>query len=161
MDRAADGGDGVRSSGELMRAEDEGWNEFHSLVESLAPEQADRPGYFVEGWSVTDLVGHVGSWLAAAGSVLERIRGGTYRSGEIDVDAWNERFLDAMRGVSFRDARNQANAARARMLQAWRELGGTPEDAAFWIRKSGAEHYAEHLPRLREWTAELHAERGS
>jgi len=25
----------------------------------------------------------------------------------------------------------------------------------FWIRKSGAEHYAEHLPRLREWVEEL------
>jgi enoyl-CoA hydratase len=30
----------------------------------------------------------------------------------------------------------------------------TPE-AVFWIRKSGAEHYDEHLPRLREWVAEL------
>ena len=30
-----------------------------------------------------------------------------------------------------------------------------PEEATWWIRKAGAEHYAEHLPRLREWVAEL------
>jgi hypothetical protein len=42
------------------------------------------------------------------------------------------------------------------MLQVWGELPELTHDAAFWISKSGAEHYAEHLPRLREWTAELH-----
>jgi hypothetical protein len=115
-----------------------------------------RPGYYPEGWSASDLLGHVGSWLAAAGSVLERIRAGTYLREEIHVDEWNERFLDAMKGVPFEDVRAQAVSARARMLQAWRELGELPPEAVFWIGKSGAEHYSEHLPRLREWVGELH-----
>ncbi len=142
---------------ELLRAEDAGWDELHGLIDSITPADADRSGYYPEGWSVTDLLGHVGSWLAAAGSVLGRIRGGTYRLEEIDVDAWNEQFLEAMRGVSYEDARIQALSARARMLQAWRELGEMTPEAAFWIDKAGAEHYAEHLPRLREWVAELHS----
>jgi hypothetical protein len=31
---------------------------------------------------------------------------------------------------------------------------GSPE-ADRWIRKSGPEHYAEHVPRLREWVGEI------
>ena len=145
------------SSSELMRAEDAGWNELHALVDSLSPEEAARPGYYTEGWSASDLLAHVGSWLAAGGAVLERVRAGTYRREEIDVDAWNERFLRAMKDVPFHDVKAQAYAARARMLQAWDELDGLTPDAAFWIGKSGAEHYAEHLPRLRRWVSELRA----
>jgi DinB superfamily len=146
----------VPSSFELMRAEDAGWNELHALVDSLTPEEAERPGYYDEGWSAADMLAHIGSWLAAAGAVLERIRAGTYQPEEIDVDAWNERFLRAMKGVPFPDVKAQAFASRARMLQAWNELGELTPDAAFWIGKAGADHYAEHLPRLREWVAELH-----
>ena len=80
---------------------------------------------------------------------------GTYRPEEIDVDAMNEQFLEAMRDLPLRTVQAQAWAARTRMLQAWRALPALTPDAAFWISKSGAEHYAEHLPRLREWVAEL------
>jgi hypothetical protein len=149
------------SSSELMKAEDAGWNELHTLVGSLTPEEAERPGYYVEGWSAGDMLAHIGSWLAAAGAVLERIRGGTYRREEIDVDGWNEEFLRAMKGVPLLDVKAQASAARARMLGAWNDLGELAPDAAFWIGKAGADHYAEHLPRLREWVAELHAGRSS
>jgi hypothetical protein len=149
----------LATSTELLRAEDAGWNELHGLVDSLTPEEAERPGYYPEGWSASDLLGHIGSWLAAAGAVLARIRNGTYRSEEIDIDEWNERFLQAMKGVPFHDVKAQALAARARMLQAWSELGELKPEAAFWVAKSGAEHYAEHKPRLREWVSELHAKR--
>jgi hypothetical protein len=140
-----------------MKAEDAGWNELHALVDSLTPEEAERSGYYEEGWSAADMLAHIGSWLAAAGAVLERIRAGTYQPEEVDVDAWNERFLQAMKGVRFPDVKAQAYASRARMLQAWDQLAELTPDAMFWIRKAGADHYAEHLPRLREWVTELHA----
>ena len=144
------------SSSELLRAEDAGWNELHALVDSLTPEEAERPGYYQEGWSAGDMLAHIGSWLAAAGAVLERIRAGTYQPEEIDVDAWNERSLQAMKDVPFLDVKAQAFASRARMLRDWNELGELTPDAAFWIGKAGADHYAEHLPRLSAWVAELH-----
>jgi hypothetical protein len=143
------------SSSELLRAEDQGWAEVHSLMDALSAEQAERPGYFPEGWSAKDAIGHIGSWLAEAGMVLEQLAGGTYRPHEIDVDVMNERFLEAMRDVPFVDVKAQAHAARARMLQAWDNLGELSPEAAYWIRKSGADHYEEHLPRLREWVAEV------
>ena len=40
------------------------------LIESLTPAQMEEPGYFSEGWSVKDLMAHIGSWQAEAGQVL-------------------------------------------------------------------------------------------
>ena len=41
------------------------------------------------------------------------------------------------------------------MLQEWYALREQTDEAAWWVRKSGPEHYAEHLGRLREWVDEL------
>lgn len=143
---------------ELLAAEDAGWGELHALMDSLTSEQFERPGYYPEGWSANDVLAHVGSWLAEAGVFLERIRVGSYRPEEIDVDSLNEQFLEAMKDVPAEVVRAQGSAARARMLQAWSILPELTPEAAFWIRKAGAEHYDEHLPRLREWVAELRGE---
>ena len=104
-----------------------------------------------------DLIAHIGSWLAEAGAVLEQIRAGTYRPEEIDIDAMNKRFYEALHDVPFPVVKVQAIAARNQMLRAWATLPEASEEADRWIRKSGPEHYAEHLPRLREWVGELQA----
>jgi hypothetical protein len=143
------------SASELLAAEDVGWAELHDLIDSLTPEEAERPGYYPEGWTAKDLLAHIGSWLAEAGIILERILVGTYRAEEIDVDAMNQQFLEAMKDVPYPIVKAQAHAARTRMLQAWRDLQEMTPEAAYWISKAGPEHYQEHLPRLREWVAEL------
>lgn len=141
---------------ELLAEEDRRWTELQELVGSLPLDEVERPGYFEEGWSAKDLVGHLGSWLAEAGVVLERIRFGTYRPEEIDVDALNATFFDALHDVPFRDVRVQGIAARHQMLGAWGALEGPSPEADWWIRKAGPDHYAEHLPRLRAWVTQLH-----
>ena len=143
----------------LLAEEDAGWNELHALMDSLTPEEAERAGYYPEGWSAKDVLAHIGSWLAEAGVVLERIEVGTFRPEEIDIDSMNREFLEALRDIDLQTIRAQASAARTRMLQAWKALPVLTPDALFWIRKSGAEHYQEHLPRLREWVAELKSTR--
>src|SRR5205085_7793661 len=100
----------------LMAEEDRLWAELHGLVDSLPEDEVATPGYFAEGWSAKDLVAHIGSWLAEAGIILERIRFGTYRPDEIDIDSMNQQFYEAMKDVSFQTVRAQASAARSRML---------------------------------------------
>jgi hypothetical protein len=139
----------------LLADEERLWEELHFLVDSLPVDNVDRPGYFQEGWSAKDLIAHVGSWLAEAGVVLEQIRFGTYRPEEVDVDAMNQGFYDSMHDVPFAVVRAQGVAARNRMLRAWRSLPEDSPEADRWIRKAGPDHYAEHLPRLREWVSEL------
>ncbi|MBA3691120.1 MAG: maleylpyruvate isomerase N-terminal domain-containing protein [Actinobacteria bacterium] len=145
----------IESGSDPIDEEDRLWTELHALVGSLPAEKVETPGYFAEGWSAKDLFAHIGSWLAEAGAVLERIRFGTYRPEEIDIDVLNARFYEAMKDVPFATVRSQTTAARNRMLQAWGAVDEREPDAQRWIRKAGPEHYAEHLPRLREWAAEL------
>jgi mycothiol maleylpyruvate isomerase-like protein len=140
---------------DLFTEEDQLWSQLNGLVGSLPPDEVAKPGYFDEGWSAKDLVGHIGSWLAEAGVVLERIHAGTYRPEEIDIDAMNERFYQSMRDVDFPAVRAQAIAARNRMLRAWRSLPNHSSEADRWIAKAGPEHYREHIPRLEEWIGEL------
>jgi hypothetical protein len=136
-------------------AEAEGWHEFHSLVDLLAPDELLEPGYYPEGWSGRDVVGHVGAWLAEGGLLLEQMRAGTYVEGEIDVDASNARFFELMRDLPLEIIHLQAWAARWRLLGAWSLLDEVTPAAEAWLAKSTSEHYEEHLPRLREWVAEL------
>jgi hypothetical protein len=139
----------------IVAEEDRLWHELSSTLEGFTPEQLLAPGYYAESWSAKDALAHVGTWLAEAGSALEQIRGGTYVPLKAaEVDEMNERFLEAMRDASARDVSAQATAARSRMLRAWADA---PDDglSADWIRKSGPDHYREHLPRLRQWLDEL------
>jgi hypothetical protein len=146
-------------SDSMMADEDRLWAELRATIDAFDPEQALVPGYFAEGWTAKDGLAHLGTWLAEAGVALEQIRGGTYVELRTDqLDALNARFLDAMRDVDLADVKAQATAARARMLHAWTELPEPDEVAGRWIRKSGPEHYLEHLPRLREWLRELRGE---
>ncbi len=139
--------------------EDRLWRELCTTIDAFDLEQTLVPGYFAEGWTAKDGLAHIGTWLAEAGAALEQIRGGTYVELRTDeLDELNARFLDAMRDVSLDVVKAQAIAARARMLHAWVEMSDPDQAALDWIRKSGPDHYMEHLPRLQAWLRELQAE---
>ena len=137
-------------------AESVGWYEFANLVRGLTPAECLLPGYYRDpDWAVRDVAAHLGAWLAEAEVQFERMTAGTYEGHDLDVDALNVTFHAALRDQPWEVAWVQANAGRTRMLQAWFELDRPTDEAAWWIRKSGVEHYGEHLGRLRDWAAEL------
>ncbi len=140
---------------EMCSDEDRGWAEFIGAVESLSPAQLEMPGYYPEGWSVKDLIAHIGSWQAEAGQILEQIRFGTFRHDPIDVDAMNREFFEANRDLPLAVVKAESWSARTRMLTAMNLLPEVTRDAEEWFVESGAEHYGEHLPRLYEWAREL------
>jgi hypothetical protein len=143
-------------------AERHGWYELVRLVRSLTPQECLAPGYYRDpDWTVRDMVAHLGTWLAEAETQFERLHVGTYEGHAVDIDALNASFLAAMEGQPWHVAWVQANAGRTRMLETWSALAEPRDEADWWIRKSGADHYNEHLGRLREWTAELIARRGA
>jgi hypothetical protein len=145
-----------------IAAEQHGWYELLDLVRSLTPRECVEPGYYREpDWTVGDLVGHLGTWLAEAQIQFERISAGTYEGhADVDIDGLNARFLAAMTGQPWDVCWIQANAGRTRMIDEWSHLTERTDEAAWWVRKAGSDHYTEHLDRLREWTAELIARRG-
>ena len=144
---------------ELAREEDAGWAEFESLLEDLTPAQCEEPGYLADGWSVKDVMAHVGAWMGEAARELQRMRMGTYESRPIDVDAMNREFYEANRDLPLHLVRAELWSARTRMLQEWNALPEITPVAEEWFRESGALHYREHIDLLREWTDELRSRR--
>ncbi len=143
-----------------LEAERLGWYELVTVVRSLTPEECLVPGYYRDpDWTVRDMVAHLGTWLAEAHVQFERIGAGTYDGHDVDVDALNVALLDGMAGQPWDVAWIQAQAARTLMIEQWYELREPSDEAAWWIRKGAAEHFAEHLGRLRDWTANLIARR--
>ena len=145
---------------EVSESERVRWYEFTGLVRRLRADELLQPGYYSDpAWSVRDLVGHVGTWLAEAEIQLQQINAGTYQGHEVDIDALNASFLEAMRDQPWEVVSVQAHAGRTRMLQEWHDLTAPNDEATWWLRKSGADHYDEHLDRLRAWVEELIARR--
>ncbi|HLX35550.1 MAG TPA: maleylpyruvate isomerase N-terminal domain-containing protein [Candidatus Limnocylindrales bacterium] len=139
-----------------IEAERAGWYELAGLVRSLTPEECLVPGYYSDPpWTVREVVAHLGTWLAEAEVQFEQMVAGTYKAQPVDVDAMNAEFLSAMAGQPWEVAWVQATAGRSLMIGGWYLLATPSEEAAWWVRKSGSDHYAEHLARLRDWVAEL------
>ena len=136
--------------------ERERWTEIAALCRSLDATERVRPGYFRDpDWTVKDLVAHLGTWMAEAEIQLLRIESGTYVDEPLDIDGLNAQFLAALRDQDWPTVWGQAISARVQMLTVWGRLRERSEASNRWVRKSGAEHEGEHLPRLRDWVAEL------
>lgn len=141
---------------DALEAERVSWYELIELVRALTPDECLEPGYHTDpDWTVRDVVAHIGTWLAEAAMQFQRMSAGTYEGHALDIEALNARFLAAMVGQPWAVAWTQANAGRTQMLGEWYTLTTPDDEAAWWIRKAGPEHYDEHLARLREWVAEL------
>ena len=145
----------MTTKAELFAAEDAGWIEFRDALAALSLDRYELPGYYAEGWSVKDLIGHIGAWAAEAQCVLEQIRNGTFDDSPVDVDALNRRFFETNRDLPLSVVRAEGWAAHTRMLTEFGRLPEVTPAAESWFVEGGVEHYGEHLPRLREWAAEL------
>jgi hypothetical protein len=133
----------------------EAWHRVHVVIDLITPETASIPGYYSEGWTAKDAVAHLGTWMAEGAAVLRQLAAGTYREGELDVDAANARFLEAMRDVPLEMVHLQVSAAHTELLRAWTELPEVSPASEFWVRKAGPEHLEEHLPELEAWVEGL------
>jgi Mycothiol maleylpyruvate isomerase N-terminal domain. len=139
-----------------VELERERWKAITAFVELLTEEERSAPGYYHDpDWSVKDLIAHLGAWTAEARMQLLDIAARSYVPHEPEIDARNAATLAAMRAERWHRVWAQTTGSRAWMLDAWFGLSGPDEAANQWIRKAGAEHYGEHLSRLRDWVTEL------
>jgi hypothetical protein len=132
------------------------WKAITAFVELLSEDERQAPGYYDDPpWSVKDLIAHFGAWMAEARVQLLDIAARSYVPHEVDVYARNAATLAAAKTEPWDRVWAQTIGARGWMLEAWFGLSGPDEAANQWIRKAGAEHYGEHLSRLRDWVAEV------
>jgi hypothetical protein len=144
----------VPTKRELCEAEDAGWQAFVAALAEVSNERCELTGYYPH-WSIRDMVGHIGSWQAEAVQIFEQIRVGTYRPERLDIDEMNRRFVEANRDQPAQVVKAECAASRTRMLQEFDRLEVLTVPAEGWFVECGANHYAEHVPRLLEWAAEL------
>jgi hypothetical protein len=132
------------------------WKAITAFVDLLSDEERLAPGYYRDpDWSVKDLIAHLGRWMTEARAQLLDMAARAYVPHEVDIEALNAETLAEWKAEPWDKIWTGTNDARAWMLEAWSELRGPSEPANQWIRKAGAEHYGEHLVRLRDWVAEL------
>jgi hypothetical protein len=140
---------------ELVEKEDQAWKEVHDLLAKVSDDRMEEPGVTDDGWTVKDLMWHLGCWAAEAGREIERVRMGTYVERETDTDALNAEFEAAGRQMDLAAVRTELTSARNRMLGEWAQVTDPSGDAEEWFYESGASHYADHLPDLRRWVEKL------
>ncbi len=139
-----------------IELEETGWTEITGLVARVTEEERSAPGYFVEpDWSIRDLIAHLTAWFAEARLQLLDIAARTYIPHAFDIDARNAATLAGLDGEPWATLWSEATTARRWMLEAWASFREPDEMATQWIRKAGAEHYGEHVPRLRAWVDEV------
>jgi hypothetical protein len=151
----------VNQRDELTRTEDLRYAEIDALLDELTPEQMDEPGYAGD-WSVKDLMAHLGAWCSEASRYFQQMRMGTYGLADEDIaaidrdiDAINRRFYEASKDLSLHDVKAEWYSSRNQMLLDWGLLTQVDRASAYWFEECGPKHYEEHMPRLREWVAEL------
>ena len=133
----------------LLEEEDRGWLELTDAFGDVPPERFEEPSLNVEGWTPKDAMYHVARWAEEAATVLRRIAAGTHREGDLDIDRFNEEWLEQGREVEADLVRLRFAKGRTAMRQAFGALDEVDAIAWEWFEESGPRHYQEHLPDLR------------
>ena len=136
---------------ELLRVERDRWNEFDRLIQAVPPDRIDEPTMNPDGWSVKDLLWHMGSWDAEIADQLERIRVGTYAGHRWDEDPMNARFLEEGRRADVRSARELCSRARGRVRSEMDLQADLTEAVEDLFSESAYKHVDDHLSELRRF----------
>lgn len=140
---------------ELLRVERERWEEFRALIDRVPPDRMEEPTLNSDGWSVKDLLWHMGCWDGEVARELERVRLGTYVDRDYDTDEENARFLEEGRRTDLVTVRTEWLASRTRALQEMAELPEVTPPVEEWFSESAFRHMDDHLPELRRFVEEL------
>ena len=133
----------------LLAEEERGWLELTEVCGDVPTERFDEPAVTNEGWSPKDVMYHVAAWSEEAAKILGRIAAGTHRESHPDVQALNEEWFEAGRGLDDDVVRIRFAKGRVAMRQAFSRLSHVDAVAWGWFEESGPRHYEEHLADLR------------
>ena len=139
---------------QLLRHEDEAWKAFVAEV-GRVPPAARADGGVVPGWSVIDLVYHVGKWAGVAADKLAEIRSGRKPSEDDDWQPKNELWAAESKKMVFEEAMARALAERERARQAFAELPEVDANAASWLKEETFDHYEEHTEEIARYADSL------
>ena len=137
---------------EMLGREDEAWRGFVETVRSVPADRRDVEGV-VPGWTVHDLVWHVGYWAGYAADVIERDR-----AGETDLEPEDSQLDDAKilatgRGMDWDEVVRRAEQGRDRVRAAFTTSPDPGDIAVGWFRDDTFGHYDEHTAEIRAFVS--------
>jgi hypothetical protein len=135
----------------LLDAEEAAWHLLVAEVERFTDEEMERPGVTPDGWSVKDVVFHIGAWAADCGLQLERMRMGTWEAPHEDVERQNREWFELSQTMDLKTVKAELAASRTRMVVEFGTLPEVTPAAIEWFEESGPLHYEAHLADLRTW----------
>ncbi len=150
---------------ELVQRITDGRRELESLLGMVPAERMQEP-VLTNGWSVKDLVGHLGYWEERALTLFDWFNGGSEpipAPGTATADDLNASAMARIHQGSLAELVQSEKVAYQRILDLIRTA---PEPDLFdpqryalaqgnafvdWIEGNTYGHYEEHLPDLRGW----------
>jgi hypothetical protein len=123
---------------ELLEHEAEAWAAF-------APRLRSGDG-LAFGWTQAEVAGHLTFWMERCARMLEAVAVGPVEDDDfaVDIDAENDARRPGWAQTPPDGAVAAAEAARERVLAAWRALDEPSGSAASWFAGDTFEHYEEH-----------------
>jgi hypothetical protein len=139
---------------ELLRQEEEAWATFVAEVGRVPPNVRTDQGV-VPGWSVIDLVYHVGKWAGVGAEKLDLIR---TEQRAVEDDDWqpkNDLWAAESKSMIYEEAMARALADRERARQALTAIPDVSSDAASWFKEETTDHYQEHTEEIARYADSL------
>jgi uncharacterized damage-inducible protein DinB len=131
---------------ELTRRDAAAWRAFEALLAAVPTQRRETPD-LEGGWSVKDVLWHVGYWWD---DFRRSAESGDWSEGDETTDDINAREQEVSRSMSWNQVRTAVHARREAMLATWRALPDVDDRLAESFLSETVEHYDEHLPQLRE-----------
>lgn len=137
---------------EMLAREGEAWGRFAETIGAVPAERRDVEGV-VPGWTVHDLVWHVGYWAGYAADVIERDRAGEAELEPVDSELEEAEILATGRSMSWDEVVGRAEQAHDRVRAAFSTSADPGEIAVEWFRDDTFDHYDEHANEIRAFVS--------
>lgn len=132
---------------ELLTLEEKGWTAFVGEVRRVPEHLRADPGV-VPGWSVIDLVFHVGVWAGVAADKLDLLRKGEPTEEDDDWEAKNQAWAARSKSMPYEQAMSTALQERQRAREALEAMDAVTHEAEAWFKEETIEHYVEHADEI-------------
>jgi hypothetical protein len=139
---------------ELLDLEEKAWAAFVSEARRVPEHLRADPGV-VPGWSVNDLVFHVGKWAGVAADKLELLRNGESTDDDDDGEELNRAWAARSKSMPYEQAMASATQDRQRAREALTALRAVDHEAESWFKEETIEHYVEHTDEIARFADSL------
>ena len=139
---------------ELLRNEATAWGTFVAEA-GRVPEHVRTVEGVVPGWSMNDLVYHVGKWAGVGADKLALLRDGERAEEDDDWESSNQMWAAESKSMTYQEAMARALAERERARTTLEGFETVDHEAESWFQEETIDHYLEHAQEIARFADSL------